>query len=103
MGLDIIPGDFSCSYGTFFRLRTTWEVLSHVNNIEIDESALELLEHSDCDGELELEYCDGIISWLEKLEPLILAKEDDWLHSLTLKMIKACKLAKEENCNLRFR
>jgi hypothetical protein len=71
MGLDCSHGAFHGSYGTFGAWRD--EIWSCVAEIELPYSSpiFELLNHSDCDGEIAADHCDPIANELLRLFPYI--------------------------------
>lgn len=114
MGLNCSHGAFDGAYSAFHRFRGAictaaggvwdiegrWEIPEEIYNA--NDGLVELLSHSDCDGEINPEMCVKVADDLEKLLPIIEANDnggsghiarDGGFAAVTRKFIDGCREA----------
>lgn len=114
MGLDFSHGDAHWSYRGFNRFRERLATIIGFNLREmdgftynglswglIDDPVKDLLNHSDCDGELTPEQCSIIVPRLKEL--ISNWNEDDWDRQGANDLIEGMQEAIANNENLEFK
>lgn len=119
MGLDISHGAWNGAYSSFMRWRIEIAKAAELPDLEIMEGFTNgdgkpwdsshpltpLLNHSDCDGEIEVKDLPGIISGLELLLPQFDKELGGHIGNMAYKtqtFIEGCKRALELNEPLEF-
>ena len=111
MGLDTTYECYNGSYGRFHAWRVKITEAAGLGDLDDyydrgkewpDDPIVILLNHSDCDGEIEAIFCKVLAERLAEILPLIEGEAKEWYRQKTQTFIDGLMAAHEANDNVEF-
>jgi len=100
MGLNTTHDCWNGSYSSFYRWRLALaQALIIENKVILNDPLDELMQHSDCDGDIKHENCEAIANRLSELFPLLSDVEEK---NRTSQFIAGLKIASKMKENVEF-